>query len=504
MPNPKPWYRPRNVCIAAFLILVALLAHEVYLAVNATPGKAIDYGQRAVALVEENQPKGLPADEPNSWRFLVETIDAAKAALDEAAGDGDPIEFEALYILSTENRPDGWSLENEQARARTAIDLFAARGIPDRLAKIAAARRFVRPSQRGNLIGWLLPELGGARSLARYSAARMELARQQGDWPEYVRAYDEGMALATLFSRQFTLIDALVGYAITSLMATRLSEALVTTRLDEPTLVALLAAHERRAALTPITRTLEGERLGCLDTIQWTHTDDGRGSGRIILTQVQMLSNFGGGGLNFGGASIINMGAIAFPSKRAVTRRANEFYDKVAAYAALRRADRPKSGFSPEAWVDSLSPRHVVLRMLVPAFGRAVDSWDHTQARLEGTRVMLALEIAQRRTGQYPASLAELAPAILTSVPLDPFSSGPLVYRRQEPDEAGRRYLLYSVGADGRDNNGAQHAKTRELAFRDGNNGLDYVLNEPPKPPTAKPKPDPHPDQPTQPDGTSP
>jgi hypothetical protein len=68
--------------------------------------------------------------------------------------------------------------------------------------------------------------------------------------------------------------------------------------------------------------------------------------------------------------------------------------------------------------------------------------------RLLDTR--LALRAYRLDHGRYPDSVAQLAPAYLSRVPLDPFTGGaPLKYR---PSGAG--YVLYSIGPDAVDDGG--------------------------------------------------
>jgi hypothetical protein len=62
----------------------------------------------------------------------------------------------------------------------------------------------------------------------------------------------------------------------------------------------------------------------------------------------------------------------------------------------------------------------------------------------------LALKRFQLQHGQWPATLAELCPALLPSVPIDPYDGKPLKYH---PNDDGT-YLLYSVGEDGIDDGG--------------------------------------------------
>jgi hypothetical protein len=61
----------------------------------------------------------------------------------------------------------------------------------------------------------------------------------------------------------------------------------------------------------------------------------------------------------------------------------------------------------------------------------------------------LALRGYQAKNGKLPMALAELVPAWLPAVPLDPFSNRPLVYR-----VTTNSFLIYSVGPDGKDDQG--------------------------------------------------
>ena len=66
------------------------------------------------------------------------------------------------------------------------------------------------------------------------------------------------------------------------------------------------------------------------------------------------------------------------------------------------------------------------------------------------TITAIALKRYQLRHGNYPETLAELAPEFLASVPLDPVDGQPLRYRRN----ADGSFLLYSVGGNGKDDGG--------------------------------------------------
>ena len=70
-------------------------------------------------------------------------------------------------------------------------------------------------------------------------------------------------------------------------------------------------------------------------------------------------------------------------------------------------------------------------------------------ARLHLVTAELALRCYKFDRGRRPSRLEELVPNYLSSVPVDPFSDRPLVYRPQ-----GTNWLLYSLGTDKLDDGG--------------------------------------------------
>lgn len=119
------------------------------------------------------------------------------------------------------------------------------------------------------------------------------------------------------------------------------------------------------------------------------------------------------------------------------------YMDKIVANARLPYATKPPTPPLPS---DPLN------RILLPVFNRArikdVNSSETQNALLT---VALALRAFRAETGAYPAALAQLVPAGgLSRVPDDPFALfGPLRYKQTKMG-----YVLYSVGPDGRDDNG--------------------------------------------------
>jgi hypothetical protein len=71
---------------------------------------------------------------------------------------------------------------------------------------------------------------------------------------------------------------------------------------------------------------------------------------------------------------------------------------------------------------------------------------------------MVAVERYRVANNRWPDTLPELVPAYLPKVPLDPYDGAPLRYRRLSDG-----VVIYSVGADGKDNGGKlTDGRTRE------------------------------------------
>ena len=115
--------------------------------------------------------------------------------------------------------------------------------------------------------------------------------------------------------------------------------------------------------------------------------------------------------------------------------------------ALIARAKKPyrERGANPILSADPL-----IQFLFAGGFDKAffVETCSTTQSALLLTT--LALRTYQCEHHQYPDTLAALAPIYLHAIPADPFAAGqPLRYQR-----TAQGYLLYSIGPDGKDDNG--------------------------------------------------
>jgi hypothetical protein len=90
------------------------------------------------------------------------------------------------------------------------------------------------------------------------------------------------------------------------------------------------------------------------------------------------------------------------------------------------------------------------------------------QAEQSALALALALRVYRDRTGEYPLTLDALVPNVLSSLPIDPFSTGGIRYALMS---GGESYILYSVGLDGVDDDGA-HTRGALTRFSAGGDSV--------------------------------
>jgi len=142
-----------------------------------------------------------------------------------------------------------------------------------------------------------------------------------------------------------------------------------------------------------------------------------------------------------------------FLGKRGIIRAYSEEMDKL-----ITESRRPYPAGSPsEPYLDDPFLYSLTISNNSTRFG-----WVTNETQNNLLAVALALRAYQLERGEYPERLDALVPKCLTTIPGDPFSTHkPLRYKR-----TGSKYLLYSIGPDGRDNGGKVIYKPKETTRR--------------------------------------
>jgi len=444
------------------------LAREIYIAVSAVPGSAIDYQREFVALSEQSQPEGRDA-----WPDLDEALDALE---DIRAGLDRKLANTAFFIL---RKPDAldedfpYSREAYLEASQEMLEQLENEGVWDLLDRIVDSPRAVMDitdREADTLLFTPMPELGAMIQLADALAARMYVSHQAGDDAAVARAFEHGMALSRVAGSQANLISCTISTSIAERVIGELQHEVIERPHSEPALRQMLKALEGRSEWN-IQLAFEGQRLMVLDTIQWTHTDNGR----LILTQVDELG-LGSGSDKFGGWKIVNVASLAYPSKRDTTRIAEKYFDALLDRARLTYVEREATP-EPEILQLSFPARQLVLREVLHSLDRAFEIADRHQMMVGGAELALAVELYQVENWRYPSDSNQLVPEFLESLPLDPYASGePLGYALTPESQHGRAYLVYSIGSDGDDNDGAFDPGSSITPLHQ-DPGLDVVLN---------------------------
>ena len=439
-----------------------------------------------IALIEANRLPGETPGQPDAWAIIdraAEQMHALDRQIWEGAGTkwnpGNERHYPdynaTMYPqASAVIDPDHDDYQRADRLARAAFDeqcrllalemleLHRKDGLYDTLREAADTRFFTRNlwADEYTTFEENTPYvLGPRRILASICAARMKLAHEALDKAEFLDATRSGLALAALHLRQPVLIDHLHGLAFEGLICARLNDALVRGVPPDwlPEIDDLLANHETHASHT---LWIESERITALDAVAFTfsHPDFVR-----LGRWTPALAEFRDHGERLGTYAANRNEILAWHANH-VAMRALPVQQKVA-------AARPESDLM------------LLGASLLPT-RKSVTTEDRATLTRRSLRTIIAIERYRAAHGAPPDSLAALVPNFLTEVPLDPWVGKPLGYKLIDPtaDSLNRPYLLYCVGGDFTDNDGAINPTQENkniilIPGRAEGAGLDFILN---------------------------
>jgi hypothetical protein len=324
----------------------------------------------------------------------------------------------------------------------------------------------------GGLLSALLPGVQKCRALAQALTIRAMLRVGQGRpdeaWQDLLACHRLGRLLA----RGGTLIEALVGIAIDNVAANSDVAFLDRARLNAKQTKDCLRDLQ---GLPPVPALADrvnlGERFLFLDTVMMIN--------RHGLEYLEGIS----AGRKPRAPRAKAQDTLAGVDWDPALRNANRWYDRLASAMRLQdRAAREKqfnrideelkglkaslrtSGDLPGDLLKAVAAEgtaakargkligDLLISLLMPAIRKVQQAGDRIEQVQRNLHVAFALAAYQREHGNYPKTLDALAPKYLPHVPPDLFSGKALVYH---PSEKG--YLLYSVGVNGRDEQGRSY-----------------------------------------------
>ncbi|HMF18782.1 MAG TPA: hypothetical protein VKE98_16365, partial [Gemmataceae bacterium] len=317
------------------------------------------------------------------------------------------------------------------------------------------------------LIGALLPSVQKCREIASALAARALLRSTQGvdddAWQDLLACH----RLGRLIGRGGTLIEGLVGYAIDNVAGRADLAFLERSKANAKRIERWQRDLEKLPPLSTIVEKVDlGERFMFLDSVMML---DRRGIG--------YLEGLSGGKSK--GANVFAEGILRGIDWDPALQSANRWYDRLSlALAEKDRGPREKRLTKIEKELRTLKAEttepsgmaklvfggnsargravgDILVGLLVPAIRKVQSASDRAQQTQENLLLAFALARYQRDQGHHPKELAALAPKYLERISPDLFSGKALIYL---PNENG--YLLYSVGVNGKDEDGRGYDDT--------------------------------------------
>jgi hypothetical protein len=382
--------------------------------------------------------------------------------VDPMAPPSDPLETLADTLLGN-MMSQPWTSEQVPPMA----EWVAANQKPlDLIVEASKRPRYFMPSptlvnrQRDMLVSMMMPHIQSVREVARSLPTRamwhIGEGRPKEAWQDILAVH----RVARLMSQGNSLVEDLVAIAVGGIACDNTVTLLDHGKLSPEQAREVMRDLASLPAFKGIGRSLdEGERLWAIDAFLRTGTTGG----------AELFGQLGSGGDESAGLAL----DIVSLDWNVVLRETNEWYDRMAAaanspdhaerVAALSRVEsaieqRIEEARSPGSlFASAISRRQrsklvsgMMLALFLPALQAATTAEDRANTTLELTRLAAALAVFRAEHGAYPQKLDELVPGVLDQLPVDFNSSKPFMY---QPDGAG--YLLYSIGANARDDGGS-------------------------------------------------
>lgn len=279
-------------------------------------------------------------------------------------------------------------------------------------------------------VSQLFPEYAEDRSLARLLGFAARVHADARQFPEAADRSLDAVALGVQVGGDGPLIGWLVGAACESIGRTPLWQ--VSDKLDAKTARAALARlEELDARRRPVARSLDTETL-------WTHkvlADLGQSPAQFMKALGYQSTDLGSW------ESRVMLVRFRLTDKRAALEANRKFHQAIVA-----RLSQPYSRDPfPKAPTDPINQ----MLAMDPAPTAFADARNRAEVAL--LKAALALQAYKMEKGSYPENLdALVSGGYVKAVPADPFGlEKPLRYRRD-----GAKYVLWSVGPDGKDDAG--------------------------------------------------
>lgn len=221
---------------------------------------------------------------------------------------------------------------------------------------------------------------------------------------------------------------------------------------------------------------VEHERLLFQDVLQHAYTDNGAGDGRLTadgwrslsqLTEIFHSTQPAGSSMGLHDVVSTDLLGPAISSimagRRAMLAKYDELLDMILIESRVplwQWDERPCQDVINTMHASPLTrQRYWLVLLLMPALNKTNDHTEYTRQLRDAALTAIALTVHHRRHGEWPATIEELVPSLLPTLPLDRHDGRAIKYRLRDG-----RPLLYSVGNDRVDHGGVASKSPGQVA----------------------------------------
>jgi len=308
-----------------------------------------------------------------------------------------------------------------------------------------------RSSPNKTAMGILVPELSTLRKLTYAVTWRAKMTAAEDKFDKAIADIATCYRFGMHTSGPKTLVEQLVGIVIRAKTVQTAFMILDRTKLDPSSIKSLQNQIDQSATDESYIPDLQVEKYFMLDWIQRIFTDDGKGGGYIPKAEIE---------------NVINMYDTleALPPKdhqeqirkwkklerQQTTQLTNKLYEYCNRAIRSTPWQLHNEGKDLATVSEEMTKENPLLSMLLPNLGRVSEVSFRCKAKTDALVTTLALLQYNADKNQFPTTLQELvSTGYLKSLPIDPYSDKPLVYKREKDN-----FTIYSLGANFDDDGG--------------------------------------------------
>ncbi|HBG25879.1 MAG: hypothetical protein A2Y10_17875 [Planctomycetes bacterium GWF2_41_51] len=309
------------------------------------------------------------------------------------------------------------------------------------------------------MLSVILPHLSGYRRAAYGICWRAYLSAQD---EQFQKALADTLTIYKFGQHQKgtrTLIENLVGISMQNKSTDTIRTILEKNDIPNEFLIPFKDKFTKiiNAEDFSIVESFEFEKLFIYDEIQRSFVKSRFGIEHIYPKRLSVLMFGEGGNCNDNSRQPKKLDSLfryvnlmfSFQNSQKTRKSVDEYFDfwkdiTIATPHTFKACD-----LNSEAY--KVIDKNILLRLLSPAMEKIISlSW-RNRISSESTLTIVAVHVFKKQKGYLPESLQELITSgFLTSVPIDPFSDKPIVYKKRNNDN----FALYSVGLDFDDDGG--------------------------------------------------